>query len=71
MSEDRLTRLLSLRDRLTRELEECDSKRDLGTLSKELRATLVEIDALAPVEKEVSVVDEITRRRAVKGQSGA
>ena len=73
-SGDRLTTLESLRDRLAREIADTNSARDVAALSKELRAALAEIDALAAtaaVSKESETFDELSRRRADRGADPA
>lgn len=63
----RAARLITVRDQLAAAITECDSKRDLAALSREYRAVLTELDALQPVQKEVTRgVDEIGRRRAAR-----
>jgi hypothetical protein len=70
--DSRITRLLAVRDRLADAIAECDSKRDLAALSREYRAVLAELEALAPAkEKRTDGVDEISRRRAARRGAGA
>ena len=74
---DRLKTLHDLRDLLARNIEACESMRDLAALSGRLQAVLAEIDELSPTEQEVDAVDEIAKRRdarrsgAAKGSSRA
>lgn len=65
-SGDRLAALRCLRDRLADEIEQCESSRDVAALSRQLRDTLAEIDALgtgAVRTKEDQLADELARRR--------
>ena len=68
---DRLVALLALRDTLSASIAECDSMRDLASLSREYRAVMAEIDALAPPEKKGDAVDEIAERRAARRAGAA
>ena len=67
---DRLKTLHDLRDLLARNIEACESMRDLAALSGRLQAVLAEIDELSPNEQEVDAVDEIAKRRDAR-RSGA
>lgn len=66
----RLDRLNTLRDTLSASIAECESMRDLASLSREYRAVMAEIDQLRPAEKKGDAVDEIAQRRAAR-RSGA
>lgn len=68
---DRLTTLVALRNTLANAIDECDSPRDLSSLSRQMSAVLVEIEALAPPEQKGDVVDEIADRRAARGAGTA
>lgn len=63
---DRLTALEVLRDTLAASIENCESLRDLASLSREYRAVMAEIDDLAPPEKKGDAIDEIAQRRAAR-----
>lgn len=63
---DRLKTLHDLRDLLARNIEACESMRDLAALSGRLQAVLAEIDELSPAEQEVDAVDEIAKRRSAR-----
>lgn len=60
---DRLAALSVLRDRLAREIDQCDSARDIAALSRQLTDVLVQIEGLAPVEQKGSPLDELAKRR--------
>lgn len=70
-SGDRLAALRDLRDLLARNIETCDSLRDLAALSGRLQAVLAEIDELTPKEAEGDGIDEIAQRRAARRSGGA
>ena len=63
---ERLTALEVLRDTLAASIENCESLRDLASLSREYRAVMAEIDDLAPPEKKGDAIDEIAERRAAR-----
>ena len=63
---DRLKTLHDLRDLLARNIEACESMRDLAALSGRLQAVLAEIDELSPTEQKGDAVDEIAKRRAAR-----
>lgn len=65
-SGDRLRALRDLRDHLALAVEECDSMRDLASLSGRLQSVLGEIDELSDDQGGGDVVDEIARRRAAR-----
>ena len=56
--DDRLERLIHLRDKLLEAINECDSKRDLAALSKQYREVLKEIEE---IEGNNGEEDEISR----------
>lgn len=71
--EGRLKALVTLRDLLARQIDECDSKRDLAALSLRFTDVLEQIEAverLLPAEKGTAL-DEFTRRRAEREAAGA
>ena len=55
---DRLAQLIALKKKLAEALDDCDSKRDLASLSRQYRETLREIEEL---EKDDDDLDEIAR----------
>jgi hypothetical protein len=61
-SDDRLRRLIAIRDQLSNALESCESTRDLPGLARELRMVLAEIGGLHTKDT-TDVVDEIAARR--------
>ena len=70
-SSERLVALTPLRDTLSASIAECDSMRDLPSLSREYRAVMAEIALLAPPEKKGDAVDEIAERRAARRAGAA
>ncbi len=61
----RLTVLRALRDRLARDIDGADSKRDVAALSQRLMDVLVQIDELGggvPVAKPETRLSDFTRR---------
>lgn len=68
---DRLRTLRDLRDHLAAAVEDCESLRDLASLSGRLQSVLGEIDELSSGEGGGDVVDEIARRRAARRSSSA
>lgn len=65
-SGDRLATLRDLRDILARQIESCDSLRDLASLSGRLQAVLDQIAELEPKKAEGDGIDEIASRRAAR-----
>lgn len=65
-SGNRLAALNDLRDLLARNIESCDSLRDLASLSGRMQAVLKEIDELSPKEAAGDSIDEIAARRAAR-----
>lgn len=57
--DDRLTRLLALRDKLEEAINECDSKRDLAALSRQYRETLREIEEIEGASDGEDEIDKI------------
>lgn len=57
--DDRLTRLLALRDKLEEAINECDSKRDLAALSRQYRETLKEIEEIEGGDNGEDEIDKI------------
>lgn len=70
-SGNRLATLRDLRDLLARQIESCDSLRDLAALSGRLQAVLDQIAELEPKKAEGDGIDEIARRRAARRSSPA
>jgi hypothetical protein len=70
-SGDRLQTLRDLRDLLARQIESCDSLRDLAALSGRLQAVLDQIAELEPKKAEGDGIDEIATRRAARRSSSA
>lgn len=68
-SGDRLATLRDLRDLIARQIEACDSLRDLASLSGRLQAVLDQIAELEPKKAEGDGIDEIARRRAARRSS--
>ena len=67
----RLDRLNTLRDTIEVSIANCESLRDLASLSREYRAVMAEIEQLRPAEKKGDAVDEIAQRRAARRSSAA
>lgn len=63
-SGDTLATLKALRDKLAREIDECGSKRDLASLSRQLSAVLAQIEAWRPPR--TSKRDELAAKRAAR-----
>lgn len=70
-SGNRLDTLRDLRDLLARQIQGCDSLRDLAALSGRFQAVLAEIAELEPKKAEGDGVDEIAARRAARRASTA
>lgn len=66
VSGDRLETLRDLRDLIARQLEACDSMRDLAALSGRLQSVLAEIATLQPAEAKGDTIDEIAARRVAR-----
>ena len=67
---NRLVSLRALRDRLARDLDVCESMRDVASLSQRLMDVLGQIEAaeLAKPEKVGTALDELTARRRTAGR---
>lgn len=65
-SGDRLAALRDLRDLLARQIDECDSMRDLAALATRFQSVLAEVEQLTPKEGSGDPVDEIAARRAAR-----
>lgn len=65
-SGDRLGALRALRDLLAREIQTCESSRDLASLSGRFQAVMDQIAELEPKKAEGDGIDEIAHRRAAR-----
>jgi len=65
-SGDRLATLRDLRDLLAKQIQGCDSLRDLASLSGRLQSVLDQIAELEPQKSEGDGVDEIAARRSAR-----
>lgn len=63
---NRVDALIALRDTIAVSIENCESLRDLASLSREYRAVMAELADLAPPEKKGDAIDEIAQRRAAR-----
>lgn len=63
---DRISALRDLRDILARSIEECESFRDLASLSGRLQSVLEEIAKLEGPKEAGDGIDEIAKRRAAR-----
>lgn len=63
-SGDRVKALTELRDTLAREIEACDSARDVAALSRQLTDVLAMLAKAAPPESKGTPLDELASRRA-------
>lgn len=69
---DQLKALRSLRDILAREIDACDSLRDLASLSARFESVVAKIAGLAAdSEKKGDPIDEIAARRTARGGATA
>ena len=69
LSGDRLAALRALRQVLAEQIRDCESARDIGSLSKQLRDTLSEIDSLGGAAEptvEDETFDELAGRRSAR-----
>lgn len=66
VARDRVSGLIALRDLLAREIEDCESKRDLASLSLRLVDVLEQLDELHRPDEGVSPLDEIAARRRAR-----
>ena len=64
---DRLQALRVLRNRLARDIDNCGSLRDLGTLSARFVTVLAEIDALERDPQRITATDPQTKATAEAG----
>jgi hypothetical protein len=68
----RLDSLRALRDVLARQIESCESPRDLAALTQRLVDVLAAIDELAPpLPAKGTVLDEVKAKRAERATAGA
>lgn len=70
-SGDRLAALRDLRNLLARQIQKCESPRDLAALSGRLQSVLAEIAQLEPAKPKGDSIDEIAQRRAAGGAKPA
>ncbi len=68
---DRLDRLVELRDILKTAITECESKRDLASLSRQYRETIREIEEIEGGVREDDEIGQILAERGADGKSGA
>ena len=66
-SGDRRGTLEALRDTLATAISECESKRDLGALVRQMQSVMCELDAL-PDPTRISPSDRIAAARAARGR---
>ena len=67
LSGDRLAALRALRQVLAEQIRDCESARDIGSLAKQLRDTLGEIDSLGGAAEQTvedETFDELAGRRS-------
>ena len=57
--DDRLNRLVALRNKLSDAIDECDSKRDLAALARQYRETLKEIEEIEGTGNDESEIDKL------------
>lgn len=57
--DDRLNRLVALRNKLSDAIDECDSKRDLAALARQYRETLKEIEEIEGIGNDESEIDKL------------
>ena len=67
----RLEQLIALRQKLAEAIDECDSKRDLATLSRQFRETLSEIAEIEGAEIADDEIGSILQDREAEGKPGA
>lgn len=71
-SGDRVAALRDLRDLLAKQIEVCESGRDLASLSGRFQAVIAEIAELdGATEEKGDVIDEIAKRRNARRTSAA
>lgn len=66
VSGDRAKTLCDLRDLLAKQIDSCDSLRDLASLSGRLQSVLTEIAALEKMRPAGDGIDEIAARRSTR-----
>ena len=71
MKDNRLDRLVRLRDILEEAVSGCDSKRDLAALSRQYRETLKEIEEIEGAGKHDDEIAVILRTRKSAGRAGS
>ena len=68
MADNRLSRLIELREKLYSAIAECESKRDLAALSRQYRETLREIDEIEGGPKEDDELGALLAQRQSDGR---
>ena len=68
MADDRLSRLIELREKLYSAIQECESKRDLAALSRQYRETLREIEEIEGGPKEDDELGALLAKRQSDGR---
>jgi len=63
-SDDTLVALKALRDKLARDIDECRSKRDIASLSRQLSTVLDKIEAWKP--SRTAMRDQLAAKRAAR-----
>jgi hypothetical protein len=66
---DQLAALTALRDRLAREIDECDSAKDIPALSRQLVDVMARIEAMT--KPKVSTIDQLAKKRATRQRRAA
>ena len=68
LQDGRLETLKALRDRLARDIDDCESKRDLASLALRLQSVLTDIDEIegGSANPASSPADEIAERRRAR-----
>ena len=59
--DDRLQRLIALRDKLAIAIDDCESKRDLAALAKQYREVLKEIEDIEGVDNGEDEIEKLLR----------
>lgn len=70
LSGDRRAMLLALKRRVARQIDTCDSGRDIAALSKRMMEIAEELDALPDPEAKASPLEAARRRVAARGGDG-
>lgn len=65
---DRLSQLVELRGILARQIDVCESSRDLASLSRQYRETIREIDEIENGENEDDRAAQLVKRHRQSGQ---